>query len=150
MDDVRPDDLLGLLVEDCSIEAEAKGCHLEFHSDWSGSIRGDEELLRRAFENVLRNAIRHSIEGASVQVTLVPWNQGCRVIVRDYGSGVPQQHLSSIFEPFFRVEEDRSRGSGGIGLGLSITRRSIELHQGQVSAHNADPGLAVEITLPEC
>lgn len=109
-----------------------------------------EELLRRAFENVLRTAIRHAPEGSPVEVSLVPWNQGCRVIVRDYGTGVPREHLASIFEPFFRVEEDRSRGSGGIGLGLSIVRRSVELHRGQVSARCADPGLAVEITLPKC
>jgi two-component system sensor histidine kinase CpxA len=58
--------------------------------------------------------------------------------------------LSSIFDPFFRVDGDRNRESGGIGLGLSITRRSIELHRGRISARNADPGLAIEMALPEC
>ncbi len=68
--------------------------------------------------------------------------------MRDHGSGVPEADLASIFEPFFRVGDDRSRAGGGVGLGLSIARRSIELHQGRISARNASPGLVVAIDLP--
>jgi two-component system sensor histidine kinase CpxA len=148
LDEVWPEELLRTLVVDCSIEAEAKGCRLEFHARWSGTIRGDAELLRRAFENVVRNAIRHAPEGTPIEVFLSPWDEGCRVVVRDFGTGVPDECLSSIFDPFFRVDGDRNRESGGVGLGLSITRRSIELHRGQILARNADPGLAIEMALP--
>jgi signal transduction histidine kinase len=148
LDDVCPGELLRAVVEDCSIEAEAKGCRLEFQVRWSGTIRGDAELLRRAFENVVRNAIRHAPDGSPIEVSLSPWDGGCRVVVRDFGTGVPDECLSSIFDPFFRVEGDRNRESGGAGLGLSITRRSIELHRGQILARNADPGLAIEMDLP--
>jgi signal transduction histidine kinase len=69
-------------------------------------------------------------------------------VVRDFGPGVPTGALSSIFEPFFRVEGDRSRKSGGVGLGLSIARRAVAIHNGQIIARNADPGLSVEVVLP--
>jgi len=57
--------------------------------------------------------------------------------------------LGAIFEPFFRVEGDRSRASGGVGLGLAIARRAVELHRGKISAHNDCPGLVVDIELPQ-
>jgi signal transduction histidine kinase len=145
---VHPRDLLRSLVDDCSLEAEAKGCHLVFHVGWSDAIRGDSELLRRAFENVLRNAIRHAPDGSSIDVLLEPYGSGARVVVRDFGSGVPPSALSTIFEPFFRVEVDRSRESGGVGLGLAIARRAVVIHGGHITARNAQPGLAVEIVLP--
>ena len=68
--------------------------------------------------------------------------------VRDYGPGVPEQALPHLFDPFYRVEPDRNRGSGGVGLGLSIARRAVELHQGTLRASNVAPGLLVEIELP--
>ncbi|MHC5542170.1 sensor histidine kinase, partial [Singulisphaera rosea] len=121
---------------------------LGFETTASDAIEGDPELLRRAFENVIRNAIRHAPEGTPVEVSLTPHNRGTKVVVRDFGPGVPPGALSSLFDPFFRVEDDRSRASGGVGLGLAIARRAIEVHGGQVSASNADPGLVVEIILP--
>jgi two-component system sensor histidine kinase CpxA len=147
-DVVRPADLLQALVEDCAIEAEAKGCRLDF--EWAGeaSMKGDAELLRRAFENVIRNAIRYSPAGTTVGVALVPRGQGVEITVRDFGPGVPEESLSCIFEPFFRVDGDRSRETGGVGLGLAIARRAVAIHGGHVTARNAEPGLAVEIFLP--
>ena len=63
--------------------------------------------------------------------------------VRDYGPGVPEDALPRLFDPFYRVESDRGRTSGGIGLGLSIARRAIELHKGNIRAKNVHPGLEV-------
>jgi two-component system sensor histidine kinase CpxA len=148
LDVVRPGDLLRTLLEDCTIEAEAKGCRLEFEGAWPGSMKGDSELLRRAFENVIRNAIRHAPEGTPVEVFLVRCGQGVKVVVRDFGPGVPAEALSFIFEPFFRVEGDRSRESGGAGLGLAIARRAVAIHGGTIAARNTEPGLSVEIVLP--
>ena len=68
--------------------------------------------------------------------------------VRDYGPGVPPESLHRIFDAFYRVEPDRDRASGGVGFGLAISRRAIELHHGNVTARNAQPGLIVEIELP--
>jgi two-component system sensor histidine kinase CpxA len=70
------------------------------------------------------------------------------VDIRDHGPGVPEEALSRLFDAFYRVETDRNRNSGGIGLGLSIARRAIELHKGTIRARNATPGLEVELELP--
>jgi two-component system sensor histidine kinase CpxA len=70
------------------------------------------------------------------------------VAVRDYGPGVPEEALPRLFDAFYRVGPHRDRNSGGIGLGLSIARRAIELHHGVIRARNAQPGLQVEMELP--
>ncbi len=111
-------------------------------------MAGDRELLRRASENILRNAIRHAPPGSTVEVELARHGEHAEIAVRDHGPGVPREALTDIFEPFFRVEGDRDRSSGGVGLGLAIARRAVELHHGHVTAFNANPGLVVAIDLP--
>jgi signal transduction histidine kinase len=145
---VRVDELLANLVEDCSVEAEARGCRLEMPKPPPVELRGDAELIRRAVENVVRNAIRHAPQGTAVEVRLENGAPGARIQVRDYGPGVPEEHLPHIFDPFYRVDTDRNRTSGGVGLGLAIARRAVELHKGRIEAHNSNPGLLVEIDLP--
>jgi len=69
--------------------------------------------------------------------------------VRDFGSGVPEAELEKIFEPFYRVQESRDRGSGGHGLGLSIAANAVQRHGGSIRAANAeDGGLLVTVKLP--
>jgi signal transduction histidine kinase len=145
---VRLDVLVQQLVEDSKIEAAARGCSLLYDTREPVTVEGDPELLRRAVENVIRNAIRHSPKEAPVEVSLARNNGRVVVDVRDHGPGVPEDALPRLFDPFYRVETDRGRMSGGIGLGLSIARRAIELHQGSIRAKNAAPGLEVELELP--
>jgi two-component system sensor histidine kinase CpxA len=148
LEDVRLDDLLHGLIEDCEVEAEANGCSLILSRSQPAAIRGEPELLHRAVENVVRNAIRHAPHGTAVDVSLELHGGVATIVVRDHGPGVPDDRLGAIFEPFYRVEGDRSRASGGVGLGLAIARRAVELHQGRISAQNAGPGLMVKIELP--
>ena len=82
-----------------------------------------------------------------VSVSLARENGRAVVDVRDYGPGVPEEALPRLFDAFYRVETDRDRASGGIGLGLSIARRAIELHR-SIRARNAHPGLEVVIEFP--
>ncbi|HUD68329.1 MAG TPA: ATP-binding protein [Candidatus Sulfotelmatobacter sp.] len=113
-----------------------------------GEVAGDRELLRRAFENVLRNAIRYSPEQAAIEVALAESARLITIAVRDYGPGVPAESLTRIFEPFFRVEEGRDEKTEGINLGLSIAKRAVRLHRGTITAQNAHPGLRVQIAIP--
>jgi len=137
------------IVDDCRIEAQLfRGCSIRVEGSVSGEVSGDRELLRRAIENVLRNAIRYSPEKGNIDVALGENSNGTSIVIRDYGSGVPDELLNQIFEPFFRVEESRDEESGGIGLGLSIAKRSVRLHRGSITAENAAPGLRVQISLP--
>jgi two-component system sensor histidine kinase CpxA len=147
-EEVQLDELVRDLVFDCAVEAEAKGCRLALRAEESGAIRGERELLRRAIENVVRNAIRHAPEGTAVEIELERRDGVASLMIRDRGPGVPDDRLEAIFQPFFRVEPDRSRTSGGVGLGLAIARRAVVLHRGRISARNAGPGLAVSIELP--
>jgi len=147
-DPIRLDELVAQLVEDAQIEASAHGCELEYARGEPVTVQGDPELLRRAVENVLRNAIRYSPPREPVEVTLARQNGRVVVDVRDRGPGVPEESLARIFDAFYRVDSDRNRVSGGIGLGLSIARRAIQLHKGTIRARNARPGLEVEMDLP--
>ena len=143
---------LGELVEetvsDCGVEAQFRGCSIRVEGKINNEVAGDGELLRRAFENVLRNAIRYSPEQTKIEVTLAGTGQGAIIAVRDRGPGVPAEFLANIFQPFFRVEEARESDTGGIGLGLSIARRAVQLHGGTIAAENANPGLRVTIAIP--
>ena len=145
---VRLDELLADLVYDSLLEAKAKDCTLLLKAPASVTLTGDEELLRRAVENVIRNAIRYAPRGTPVDIELRRSGPMAQVSVRDYGPGVPQESLTRIFDPFYRVDTDRNRASGGLGLGLAIARRSVELHKGKLMARNANPGLMVTIELP--
>jgi two-component system sensor histidine kinase CpxA len=137
------------LIEDARLEAEASGCTIKMSAKEHVTWHGDRELLHRAIDNVLRNAIRHAPKGSSIEVSLDAGPGQVTVRIRDYGRGVPEEQLEQIFHPFHRVEEDRSReGNNGVGLGLAIARRAIRLHHGEIAASNADPGLAVEVKLP--
>src|ERR1022692_214015 len=147
-DPVRLDQLVQLLVQDSAIEAAAHGCSLQYHGGEAVTIAGDPELLRRAVENVLRNAIRYEPRDSSVEVNLRHGGSAAVVEIRDHGPGVPEDALPRIFDPFYRVESDRNRLSGGIGLGLSIARRAVELHQGAIRAANASPGLQIDLEFP--
>ncbi len=145
---IRLDQFLQGVVDDCSIEATARHCCLTLDGPGPVTVQGDPELLRRASENVIRNAIRFAPPETAIEVHLQADSETARIRVRDYGPGVPEQERSRIFEPFYRVEGDRNRGSGDVGLGLAIARRAIELHQGRVEARNAHPGLIVEMEIP--
>jgi two-component system sensor histidine kinase CpxA len=147
-DPVRLDELVQQLVDDSAIEAAAHGCQLQYQRREPVTVEGDPELLRRAVENVIRNAIRYSPSATAVEVTLQRRNGTAVVDVRDHGPGVPEEALPRLFDAFYRVEKSRDSLSGGIGLGLSIARRAIELHKGGIRARNAQPGLEVEMELP--
>lgn len=141
-------ELVRLVAEDCSIEAEVRHCRIIERNDEKIIVTGDRELLHRAVENIVRNAIRHSPEENLIEVFCRKEKEQVLVGIRDYGSGVPEELLTDIFRPFFRVDDDRNRFSGGVGLGLAIAQRAVSIHHGGITAKNMQPGLLVEISLP--
>ena len=141
-------ELLADLVYDSLLEAQTKECTLLLKAPVAVSMVGSEELLRRAIENVIRNAIRYAPPSSAIDIELAKEAGAARISVRDHGPGVPEEAIGRLFDPFYRVDSDRNRTSGGLGLGLAIARRSVELHNGKLSARNAHPGLMVTIELP--
>jgi signal transduction histidine kinase len=145
---VRLKEILDEVVQDCAIEAELRGCRLEVKGRSTGEVLGNRELLRRAVENVVRNGIRYSPQRSAVLISIDENGHDATIGVRDHGPGVPDEALTRIFDPFYRVEEARNNNGGGSGLGLSIAKRAVLLHHGSIVAQNAAPGLKVEIRIP--
>jgi two-component system sensor histidine kinase CpxA len=141
-------ELLRGVVDDCRVDAEARGCSIGVKGEFDLTLRGDRELLRRAVENVVRNAIRHTPRGTTVDVKMESADQTVLINVRDSGPGVPEELLPKIFQPFFRVDDSRDSSTGGVGLGLAIAYRAISVHHGRLWAQNVHPGLNVCIELP--
>jgi len=146
--EIRLDTILSEVVEDCRLEARARGCCINFGGNQHIATTGNGELLRRAVENIVRNAIYYTPQDSAVDVNLEATEGIAKIAVRDYGPGVPEDLLRKIFEPFFRTDESRSDSTGGVGLGLSIAHRAIALHHGHLWAKNANPGLLLQIELP--
>ena len=141
--------LLGEIVADVAIEADARRARVELRTQGTLQVMGDREALRSAFENVLRNAVRYSPVGSQLQVRAERRAMSIEVVIEDQGPGVPEKDLSLIFEPFYRVDASRDRAEGGEGLGLAIAARAVALHHGTIDARNlAATGLAVRIVLP--
>ncbi len=152
LDEIAMDELLDDLRNNASFEAESKNRRCEFFGEAKTKVKvmGRYDLLYRAFENVVRNAIKHTATGScvSMSVCVDDARQVLQVVVLDEGGGVPEAELQAIFEPFFRIG-DSARSSDGYGLGLAIAKRVIHAHGGQISASNRSTGgLAVEIILP--
>jgi two-component system, OmpR family, sensor histidine kinase CpxA len=141
------------VADDADFEARGRDRSVKVIMNEPLKINGVIELVRSAIENVVRNAVRYTSAGTSVDISLnsekVNGNRFAVINVRDHGKGVPEESIKDIFRPFYRVEDDRDRKTGGTGLGLSIAARAVHLHHGAIKAENAsDGGLIVEIRLP--
>jgi signal transduction histidine kinase len=153
-----PVDLTELVMEitaDANFEAQARNCTIDLVESTPCTVSGNEELLHRAIENVLRNAVIYTHENTTVDIrlrrTLHNATSYAEIVVRDRGPGVPESDLPNLFRPFYRVSNARERQTGGTGLGLAITKRAVDLHGGSVTVSNAEGGgLSVEIRLPLC
>lgn len=143
---------VGELVEgvakDADFEAGGSGNSVSVVGLVEARVYGNANLLRRALENIIRNAVRHAAPNTAVEVTGEIVEAEYHISVRDFGPGVPEEQLSRLFRPFYRIEEARDRRSGGSGLGLAIAERAIRTHEGRISASNSQPGLTVDIFLP--
>jgi signal transduction histidine kinase len=113
------------------------------------TVMGEEALLRRVFENLLDNALRHTPEGGSITISCRWLGDAVRIVVADTGPGIPPDDLPRLFDPLFRGERSRNRRTGGAGLGLAIARRIVRAHGGEITAGNQpEGGAAFTITLP--
>ncbi|UGQ48434.1 ATP-binding protein [Massilia endophytica] len=147
-EDIDMAELLGQLLDDAQFEAATHGRRLEQHGEGAVIILGKPDLLARAIENVVRNAIKHSPLGETVVVEMETDAEQLRVRVLDRGPGVAAQDLAAIFQPFYR-SEGTQKDVEGHGLGLAIAQQVVQQHGGTISAANRDGGgLRVEIALP--
>ncbi len=145
--------LITEIAKDAAFEAQDRRCEVEVDVVDDCVVTGNARLLQSAIENVVRNAVRYTEPGTSVQVRLEQGigAKGPEAVVRvtDSGPGVPEEALDKLFLPFYRIDDARGRQTGGVGLGLAITERAVTLHGGVIRAVNRPQGgLMVEIRLP--
>jgi len=146
-------EMLHEICKDADFEAQSRNCRVKCVIADACIVMGHARLLHSAIENVVRNATRYTREGTEVEIRLEKAQdaKGAEAVVRvaDSGPGVPEETLHKLFRPFYRLDDARNRQTGGVGLGLAITERTVRLHGGRVKAANRpEGGLIVEIRLP--
>jgi len=147
---VHLEDLIVDVAADAEFEAQSRDCGVRVSIKEDLVVCGSAALLRSALENVVRNALRYTREHTEVEIELDRSPAGAaRITVTDSGPGVPEEAIPKLFRPFYRIDDARGRQTGGVGLGLAITDRSVRLYGGTVTAVNRPSGgLQVVITLP--
>jgi two-component system sensor histidine kinase CpxA len=144
-------ELLEEMTPDARYEAQQRDASVGLHAECECVVNGRRELLYRAIENVVRNAVRYTEAGTQVEIRLRKDNQKQMAVVEvsDRGPGIPESELASIFRPFFRVDSARSAHTGGFGVGLAIAERAVKLHSGRITASNrAGGGASIHIWFP--
>ncbi len=145
-------ELVESIVQDCNYEINGAQKRVLLKAENTGIIEANADLLRRALENVIRNAVHYTQADTDVTVTLETTgssDKSLQLRICDHGSGVPDLQIDQLFEPFVRLSSARDRDSGGFGLGLAIAKRAILFHNGEISAWNRPQGgLCVQIILP--
>jgi signal transduction histidine kinase len=105
-------------------------------------VSGDRVRLQQVLSNLLENALKHTNAGGTIEMRLQSGSREATISVSDTGEGIPGDVLPHVFEPF------RHHGNGGgLGIGLNVARRLVELHGGQITAHSAGPGKGAEFVL---
>ena len=141
------DDMLAEIIENARFEGRPRRQQVDYQGAAGGRIQGNPELLFRAVENVLRNALRHSPEGGHIILRSAAKGKVFHLAILDQGPGIPAEELDQIFRPFFRGSSADARA--GYGLGLTIAQRALQAHGGDIRATNRpEGGLCAEITLP--
>ncbi|MCG2831429.1 MAG: cell wall metabolism sensor histidine kinase WalK [Desulfobacteraceae bacterium] len=126
-------------IQVCQAKAESKKIKVNLicHEDISAKI--DTQLLEQAAVNLLDNAIKYSEEGGLVQIEVITTDTEVCISFKDYGIGIPKEHLPRLFERFYRIDKARSRKLGGTGLGLAIVKHIVQTHEGYVTVES-EPG----------
>ncbi len=141
--------LLNEIAADAEFEFGGQGKNVRVEASDDLTVVADRIQLRSAIENIVRNGLRYTKQGSSVELKVTKKKEGLLISTRDYGAGVEPDVLDRLFDPFYRVEAARDSGSGGHGIGLAISRGIVLAHGGKIAARNhPEGGLIVDIELP--
>ena len=144
-------ELLQELVDDANFEGATNDVNVQYAVNNVIQIHAQPDLLQRAIDNVVRNAVKYSPARTTVDVSAMLDHAAKQVIIRviDKGEGVKSAELETIFKPFYRANTDTATSLKGYGLGLAITKQIIEAHGGEISASAMEnAGLVITIKLP--
>ena len=143
-------EVLERIVGDAAFEAQGRRIAVEWHCEEPTLVvSGSPMWISSALENVVRNALQHSPDGAGITVTLRRDESDASIAVSDRGPGVAEEEIGRIFEPFYRAQTLRGGDRGGDGVGLAIVARVVQLHGGRAVAQNRPGGgLLIRLSLP--
>jgi signal transduction histidine kinase len=134
-----------------SLQPLAESASVTLHVDCSGnpSVLTDRSLLEMAVRNLVDNGIRYNRPGGRVRLRCIEEDRSVNILVEDTGEGIPNQHLTRIFERFYRVDPHRSRERGGTGLGLAIVKHAVNKLGGEIDVQSTvGKGTTFTITIP--
>ncbi|WP_163830766.1 sensor histidine kinase [Spartinivicinus ruber] len=128
------------VIEDNTLEADLKQIKINITDNTTHKVKGDTKLIYRAIDNIVRNAIKYSPENTTITIDCFEKANSYHVDIIDQGSGVPEDTLNKLVEPFYRVDSARARNTGGHGLGLAIANSIIQAHHGELHFDNIPVG----------
>ncbi len=129
-------DLVQVAIAECSHRAQAKEMHLISHFRAELVVRANSSLVEQALVNLIDNAIKYTEAKGEVRVEVLQAGEFAEIRVSDTGPGIDSQHLSRLFERFYRIDQGRSRQLGGTGLGLAIVKHIAQVHGGRVGVES--------------
>jgi signal transduction histidine kinase len=127
----RLDEQLRSIVIACEPLWAIKQLHLELELE-EVPIQADEDQLNQVWLNLIHNSIKFTPDHGVISIKLIAKSGSAVVTITDSGLGIPAEELDDIFKPFYKVDKARSDSSGGSGLGLSIVKRIVDIHQGDI------------------
>ena len=140
--------LIADIIEETSFAMESRQMTMKNYLPQNIIIHGSSSLLYSIFRNLIDNSINYAGNGTTIEINATQQSDCWRFTFKDNGIGIPSEHLSRIFERFYRIDKGRSRDMGGTGLGLSIVKNAVLLHGGNIEVSTPETGgLMFEFTL---
>ncbi len=144
-----PQELLDDAVQTFQDLATSRGVELAVMNTSSSAVLVDRYAIHQVFSNLIDNALKYGDQGGKILLGAADNEDGVQFYVRDFGAGIPSEHLPRLFERFYRVDKARSRESGGTGLGLAIAKHVVRAHSGTIRAESElNHGSTFYFTLP--
>ena len=131
-----PQELLEEAVQTFQEISASRGIELSMMNTATSAVWVDRDAIHQVFANLIDNAFKYGEQGGKVLIGACDTEEGVQFYVRDFGAGIPSEHLPRLFERFYRVDKARSRESGGTGLGLAIAKHVVRAHAGQIRAES--------------
>jgi two-component system phosphate regulon sensor histidine kinase PhoR len=144
-----PQELLEEAVQTFQEIADSRGIELAVMNTATSTVLVDRDAIHQVFGNLIDNAMKYGEGGRKILIGACETKEGVQFYVRDFGAGIPSEHLPRLFERFYRVDKARSRESGGTGLGLAIAKHVVRAHGGTIKAESElNHGSTFYFTMP--